>query len=85
MTRTEAFDRMEYLRNAIAYSRHTESMMTIGEGIMCNQEVAALFSVCDGVDSEPRYIVTDEIENKVVEINKVIRIKLWQKPVIEIL
>lgn len=78
----EILDRMEQLRNAIGYSRDQQKIMSIGEGIMCNQEVAGWYRVLDSETSKPKYTVTTIIENKVREIEKIIEQTGWKKPII---
>lgn len=76
----QILNRIELLRNAIGYSRDQQKIMSIGEGIMCNQEIAGWYRVLDGEGSTPRYTVTVIIESKVKEIAKIIKQTGWEKP-----
>lgn len=73
--------RIAALRDAIAYSRCEHRIMSLGEGILCNQEVAAWYSVLSELEERPSYVVSDEIQEKVKEINVIIEKNKWQRPV----
>ena len=86
MNKTEILNRIEYLRNAIAYSRCEGSTMTIGQGICCNQEIASWFKVLARIDLEvtttgqAKYVIPEHLENKVDRINRLIDQFNWIKP-----
>lgn len=80
MKKSEIENRLKDLRNAISYSRNEGKIMTIGEGICCNQEIAAWFRVIEEEHTEPKYIVNDMINQKVLEINNCIEKENWEKP-----
>lgn len=73
--------RIENLRNAIAFSRCENRVMNVGEGILCNQEIAAWYSVLGQITEQPRYVVSDEIHQKVKKINTMIEKKNWKRPI----
>ena len=54
--------------------------MNLGEGIYCNCEIAAWFRVMDGEMSEPRYRVSNAINDKVEQITKLIKQERWKRP-----
>lgn len=72
--------RINQLRLAIAYSRDQQKIMSIGEGIMCHQEIAAWFRVLDGEVEQPKYTITKVMETKVTEIQNIISQTGWEKP-----
>lgn len=75
-------NRIQYLRDAIAYSRYEHKIMTIGEGILCNYEIACWCRVLDGDGKRPKYRVTEAIEAKVAQINEQIKTRRWKRPLI---
>lgn len=80
MTALQISIRIDHLRTAIAYSRFVQKYMTIGEGIMCHQEIASWYSVLDQRTEEPRYIITPAIEKKVNVINQLVIKEKWRNP-----
>lgn len=72
--------RIKELRNAIAYSRNEEKIMSIGEGICCNLEIASWFRVLDGENNEPKYVISDIVNEKVALINRCILRESWERP-----
>ncbi len=76
----EIENRIKELRNAIAYSRNEQKIMTVGEGICCNQEVAAWFRVLDGQHTEPKYTITNRVNDKVTDINECVHKENWERP-----
>ena len=77
----QIYNRIEYLRLAIAYSRwHGEKIMNIEQGIVCNQEVANWFGVICGRLEHPEFTIPDHLEFKVTRIHKMIQIENWTKP-----
>ncbi|WP_299682996.1 hypothetical protein [uncultured Tenacibaculum sp.] len=76
----EIENRIKELRNAIAYSRNEQKIMTIGEGICCNLEIASWFRVMDGQSSQPKYTVSEIVNDKVLDINDCIIEENWIKP-----
>jgi len=80
ITRESMIKRIELLRLAISYSRDTQKIMSITEGIMCHQEIASWFGVMDYRTKYPRYVVTDEIETKIKQIQEKIKETNWIKP-----
>jgi hypothetical protein len=81
----EIIDRIQQLRNAIAYSRSEKKIMSIEQGIMCNQEIASWFGVLDFRTKYPRYTIPPHIDDKVQQIAIKIIDTNWIKPQIEIL
>ncbi|MFL0104942.1 hypothetical protein [Tenacibaculum maritimum] len=75
----EIRNRISKLRDAIAYSRHEQKIMSLGEGILCNYEIACWFRVLDGEVRDPKYTIPRSIENKVTQINKQIQVEVWQR------
>ena len=73
-------NRITELRNAIAYSRCENRMMNVGEGILCNQEIAAWYGVLSDLEEEPTYTVSEELCEKVKEINRIIKNSGWERP-----
>ncbi|CAL2108213.1 conserved hypothetical protein [Tenacibaculum sp. 190524A02b] len=86
MTKETILKRIEYLRNAIAYSRNELKYMSIEQGICCNQEIAALFKIMHNLElnessiKEPTYIIPEHLEQRVEIINYEIEQTNWQKP-----
>lgn len=80
MNSSQIINRIEYLRTAIAYSRYTEKHMTVGQGIMCNQEIAGWFAVLDDRLKHPEYVIPIAIEDKVELINNLVITQDWQNP-----
>ncbi|MDB0601106.1 hypothetical protein PL373_08095 [Tenacibaculum maritimum] len=76
----EILNRISKLRDAIAYSRHEQKIMSLEEGILCNYEIACWFRVLDGEVRKPKYVVTDTIESKVTQINEQIEVEAWKRP-----
>lgn len=80
MTGLEISIRIDKLRTAIAYSRYKEKYMTVGEGIMCHQEIASWYAVLDSRTETPRYEVPEVINKKVFKINQIATSENWQNP-----
>lgn len=80
MNISQIITRIETLRTAIAYSRYMEKHMSIGEGIMCHQEIAGWYAVLDSRASTPRYKVTEAINKKVLKINEMVTSENWENP-----
>ncbi len=80
MNREQIKPRIDTLRSAIAYSRYMQKHMSVGEGIMCQQEIAGWFAVLDNRQQQPHYTITQTIEDKVALINKIIITERWQNP-----
>lgn len=79
-------DRIQYLRDAIAYSRYEGKGMSISQGICCNQEIAAWFKILHDLEfnessiTEPKYIIPNHLENRVTLIHVNIKQEDWHKP-----
>lgn len=72
--------RVVELRNAIAFSRCENRMMSVGEGILCHQEIAAWYEVLGEITEEPKYRVSEEIHQKVKKVNAIIEKTGWERP-----
>lgn len=71
---TDPFNtRITNLRNAIAYSRAETKIMSYAQGIMCHQEIAAIFKVQDGITEVQQYRVSPALDRKISEINELIK------------
>ncbi|TCI93667.1 hypothetical protein [Tenacibaculum sp. M341] len=80
MRRINIETRLSELRNAIAYSRNEGKIMSIGEGICCNQEIAAWLRVLEDEHMEPKYVVSESINEKITTINNCIDKENWVRP-----
>lgn len=72
--------RIDYLRTAIAYSRYECRIMSVSQGICCNQEIAAWYKVLDGASETPSYTIPQHLDKKVALIHKKIKDTYWEKP-----
>ena len=80
MTSQQISIRINKLRTAIAYSRWKGKHMSVGEGIMCQQEIASWFAVLAERTTVPRYTVAESIDIKVKEINERATLENWINP-----
>lgn len=80
MDKQEIHDRITHLRTAIAWSRYTGKHMSIGQGIMCHQEIASLYALLDQRDSIRIYRISPQIEEKVNQINHLVEVQNWKNP-----
>lgn len=88
MKRNEILQRIDYLRIAIAYSRNESRIMSVGQGICCNQEIASWFKVLHRIELEvitqgqAKYVIPAHIEEKVIQINDIVDQINWERPLI---
>ncbi len=78
--KTQILNRINQLRDAIAYSRNELKIMNIGEGIYCNCEIAAWFRVLDEENLEPHYTISEATNEKVKQITEIINTTGWKRP-----
>ena len=75
----DILNRIDELRDAIAYSRDQMCGMKIGQGVACNQEIAQWFRVMEG-QTKPNYTIPKHLEARVQNILKEIKEKQWKRP-----
>lgn len=71
--------RIEDLRKAIAYARDTQRLLSTGQRICCQQEIAQWYRVLDG-QSYAKYIIPDHLEDLVQECLTQIEKHQWTPP-----
>ena len=85
MNYNEIINRIFYLREAIAYSRCKNAILSLGQGIVLNQEVAYWLSLMNE-ESETlrRFVIPNDLENKAALIHEKIEQSQWKKPIVRI-
>jgi len=82
MTEKKAFNRIENLIDAHAWSRQNNKVtITAGERICLTQERAALMRFIDGTVTEPKYKISANLNHKVEQIKAIIKSTNWIRPV----